>query len=200
MQRCGCLFPWADEEGAVAGNLVVIFLLVFLLQNPWQAFCADAPAGWNEVGLRMGLQADRKLEYFHQYELFAVYGLPWNWRSSSGWGLFPQLNVSAGALHSARATGFIGSMGTGLVLDNPYFGLAPEVGINVNIMDRSRFGDQDFGSILQYGAYMGLFYRFADGLKIGYRLQHISNGHIFYSTGTPNPGLDTHVIGVSWTF
>lgn len=184
----------------MARKLVALFLLFLLLATPWTGFCSEAKAGWNEIGLRMGIQADHKLAYFHQYELFAVYGLPWDWRSSSGWGLAPQLSVSAGALHEKDVTGFIGSAGTGLVLDNPRFGLAPEIGINANVLDRSRFGDQDFGSILQFGAYMGMFYRFDYGLKIGYRLQHISNGHIFYSPRTPNPGLDMHFIGVSWTF
>ncbi len=45
--------------------------------------------------------------------------------------------------------------------------------------------NQDFGSILLFGAYMGLFYRFDCGLKVGYRLQHISNGHIFYEKVHP---------------
>jgi hypothetical protein len=184
----------------VTRNRIALFLLFFLLATPWMAFGSDAQAGWNEIGLRMGIQAGHKHEYFRQYEMFAVYGLPWDWRSSSGWGLAPQLNVSAGALHVEQETGFIGSAGTGLVLDNPRFGLAPEIGINADILDRRWFGDQNFGSILQFGAYLGLFYRFDCGLKIGYRLQHISNGHIFYSTGTPNPGLDMHFIGVSWTF
>ena len=54
---------------------------------------------WQEAGVRMGIQAGPKREYFHQYEAFAVYGLPWwDWRSSSGWGLAPQLSTSAGAL------------------------------------------------------------------------------------------------------
>jgi hypothetical protein len=181
-------------------SLAILFLLLFLLSNSWPAFCSDAKAGWNEVGLRMGLQASHKHDYFHQYEMFAVYGLPWDWRSSSGWGLAPQLNVSAGALHTVHVTGFIGSVGTGLVLDNPHYGVAPEIGINANLLDRRQFADQDFGSILQLGAYMGLFYRFDCGFKIGYRLQHISNGHVFYKNGTPNPGLDTHLIGISWTF
>lgn len=186
----------------MARNLITLILLFFLLSSPCLAFCADASGGWNEVGLRMGIQAGYERGYFHQYEMFAVYGLPWDWRSSSGWGLAPQLSVSAGALNNndPEVTGFIGTVGTGLVLDKPGFGLAPEIGINANVLDRRHFGDQDFGSILLFGAYFGLFYRFDSGLKIGYRLEHISNGHIFYSEGTPNPGLDTHVIGVSWTF
>jgi len=186
----------------MARNLITLFLLFSLLSNPWQAFCAEAPGGWNEVGVRMGIQAGYEHAYFHQYDVFAVYGLPWDWRSSSGWGLAPQLSVSAGALYDndPQVAGFIGTVGTGLVLDKPHFGLAPEVGINANILDRKQYGAQDFGSILQFGAYMGLFYRFDCGLKIGYRLQHISNGHIFYSQKTPNPGLNTNIIGVSWTF
>ncbi|MDD2274068.1 MAG: acyloxyacyl hydrolase [Desulfuromonadaceae bacterium] len=38
------------------------------------------------------------------------------------------------------------------------------------------------------------------GLGAVYRIQHLSNGHIFYSNGTPNPGVDMHMIGVSWNF
>ena len=182
-------------------NLITLFLLFFLLSNPCPAFCEDKTAGWNEVGLRMGLQAGDKHGYFHLYEMFGVLGLPWDWRSSSGWGVAPQLEASVGTLHNEPdIIGFMGSVGTGLVLANPLFGLAPEIGINANLLDKRRFGDQDFGSILQLGAYMGLFYRFDCGLKIGYRLQHISNGHIFYSNSTPNPGLDMHLIGVGWTF
>ncbi|MDR3579104.1 MAG: acyloxyacyl hydrolase [Oryzomonas sp.] len=185
----------------MARNLIILFSLVYLLSNPWPAICADAPGGWNEVGLRMGLQAGYEHGYFRQYEMFAVYGLPWDWRSSSGWGLAPQLSVSAGALlDDPDVSGFIGTVGAGLVLDKPHFGLAPEIGINANFLDKRHFGDQDFGSMLLFGAYIGLFYRFDDGLKIGYRLQHISNGHIFYEEGTPNPGLDMHLIAVSWTF
>lgn len=186
----------------MARNLITMFLLFHVLSNPWQAFCADVPGGWNEVGLRMGIQTGYAHGYFHQYEMFGVYGLPWEWRSSSGWGLAPQLDLSAGALHDndPDATAFIGSVGTGLVLDKPGFGLAPEIGVNANLLGRRRLGEQDFGSILLFGAYIGLFYRFDCGLKIGYRLQHISNGHVFYGSGTPNPGLDTHQIGLSWTF
>ena len=185
----------------MARNLITLFMLFFLLSNPWRAFCEDAPGGWNEIGLRMGFQAGFEHGYFHQYEMFAVYGLPWDWRSSSGWGLAPQLYVSAGALHNEQeVNGVIGTVGTGLVLDKPGFGLAPEIGINANLLDKRHFGELDFGSILQFGAYIGLFYRFDCGLKVGYRLQHISNGHIFYDEDTPNPGLNMQLIAVSWTF
>jgi len=148
----------------------------------------------------MGIQAGPRREYFHQYEVFSVYGLPCDWRTFSGWGLAPQLSVSAGALQGNNETGFIGSVGTGLAVNKPGNGIALEAGINADLLDRRQFGKQDFGSILLFGAYLGLSYRLESGLGIGYRIQHLSNGHIFYPNGTPNPGVDMHMIGVSWNY
>jgi len=175
-------------------------LLLFLLvcMTPVSGFPAES--GWNEVGARMGLQVSSKQYYFRQYEVFAVYGLPWDWRHSSGWGVTPQLNTSLGALVNKRESGFIGSLGTAIALDKKGTGLSTDLGINANFLDRRHFGGLDFGSILQFGAYLGINYRFDNGFKIGYRIQHISNGHLMYSPHTPNPGLDMHLIGISKVF
>jgi len=54
--------------------------------------------------------------------------------------------------------------------------------------------------MLLFGAYIGLSYRFDSGFGIGYRMLHLSNGHIFYPNGTPNPGVDMHMISTSWNF
>ncbi|MDR3581468.1 MAG: acyloxyacyl hydrolase [Oryzomonas sp.] len=159
-----------------------------------------AEGGWQEVGGRFGVQAGPKHEYFHLYEAFAVYELPWDWRLSSGWGLAPQLETSAGALVGGNETGFIGSLGTGLAFNKPGNGIALEAGGNLNLLDRRQFGRQDFGSILMWGAYMGVSYRFTSRLGVGYRLQHLSNNRILYTSNTPNPGVDMHMIGVSWHF
>ena len=177
-------------------RIAAILMLQFFL------FLANAAAeeGWQEAGVRMGIEAGPKHEYFHQYEAFAVYGLPWEWRTSSGWGLASQFSVSAGALDGGNETGFIGSFGPGLAFNKPDNGIALEAGINADLLDRRQFGRQDFGSILLFGAYLGLSYRFDSGLGIGYRLLHLSNGHIFYPNGDPNPGLDMHMISVSWHF
>jgi hypothetical protein len=176
--------------------IVIILMLQFFLSMAVTTAWGD----WQEAGVRMGIQAGPKREYFHQYEAFAVYGLPWDWRTSSGWGLAPQLSASVGALQGGNETGFIGSIGTGLAFNKPGNGVAVEGGINADLLDRRHFGRQDFGSILLFGAYMGLAYRFDCGFGIGYRIQHLSNGHIFYHNGTPNPGVDLHLIGVSWNF
>lgn len=177
------------------GLKLSFFVILF-----WAPAAMAAEWGWQEAGVRMGIQAGPKREYFHLYEAFAVYGTPWEWRTASGWGLAPQLATSAGALVGGNETGFIGSAGTGLTFNKPGNGIALETGVNLDLLDRRQFGRQDFGSILLWGAYMGLSYRFASGLGVGYRIQHLSNNRILYTSNTPNPGVDMHMIGVSWSF
>jgi hypothetical protein len=94
----------------------------------------------------------------------------------------------------------MGRLGSGLTISKKGFNLVPELGINLSLLDRRQFGRQDFGSILLFGAYVGLSYHFDCGLGIGYRIQHLSNNKILYSQNTPNPGLDLHMIGVNWNF
>lgn len=173
---------------------ILMLQLVLLLAG------TTAQGGWQEGGVRMGIQAGPKHEYFHQYEAFAIYGLPWDWRTSSGWGLAPQFDTSAGALVGGDETGFIGSVGTGLALNKPGNGISVNGGGSLNLLDRRQFGRQDFGSILLWGAYVGLSYHFSSGLGVGYRIQHLSNNRILYTSNTPNPGVDMHMIEVSWHF
>ena len=188
------------RRSIMTNSLIVLFILISVLLFSRPAVCADAKGGWEDVGVRLGIQAGPKNEYFHQYEVSVTYGLPYDWRNSSGWGVAPKLNAAVGVLDGGGDTGFIGSVGTSLLFGKTGIGLKPEVGINANFLNKREFGRQDFGSILQFGAYIGFIYRFESGLGIGYRLQHISNGHIFYAERTPNPGLDMHMIGVSWLF
>ncbi len=148
----------------------------------------------------MGVQASSRDQYFHWYEAFAVHTLPWDWRSSSGWGVTPNAGFTLGALDGGGEIGFIGSVGTALILNKREPGFTTDLGINANLLDRRQFGRMDFGSILQFSAYIGINYSFKNGLKFGYRLLHISNGHIIYAERTPNPGLDMHMFGISYVF
>jgi len=174
---------------------------VISLLHIWMLFYAvTAQAEWLETGIRIGVQAGPRREYFHLYEAFAVYGLPWEWRNSSGWGAAPSFNVSAGALAGGNESGFIGGAGVGLAFNKDNAGISLDTGVGLDLMDRRQFGEQDFGSILLWGAYVGLSYRFKGGLGIGYRLQHLSNNRILYTNCTPNPGVDLHMFSVSWNF
>ncbi len=181
-------------------NSLLVIVTILMLQLFFSLAGTTAKADWQEAGVRMGIQVGPKREYFHQYEAFAVYGLPWDWRTSSGWGLATLLTTSAGALVGGNESGFIGSVGPGLVFNKRGNGVALEAGGSLNLLDRRQFGNQDFGSILLWGAYLGLSYRFANGLGVGYRIQHLSNNRILYTSNTPNPGVDMHMIGLSWHF
>jgi hypothetical protein len=180
--------------------LLIELLLIALFGGVFPVSAQSKESGWNEVGVRLGFQATTKREYLRQYDVFAVYGLPWDARHDSGWGVTPNVNFSLGILDGTGEPNFIGSAGTALVLNKKGPGLSTDLGINANLLNKRHFGTRDFGSILQFGAYIGVYYRLDSGIKIGYRLQHISNGHIFYPNGTPNPGLDLHIIGVSYVF
>jgi hypothetical protein len=180
--------------------VILAVTMLTLALNVGMAESSDSNQGWNEAGIRMGIEAGPKRSYFHLYELFAVYGLPWDYRSSSGWAVDTKLETALGALHTDAETGAMGTLGTGLTVTKKGFNLVPELGINLSLLDRRQFGKQDFGSILLFGAYFGLSYHFDCGLGIGYRIQHLSNNHILYSKNTPNPGLDLHMIGISWIF
>jgi hypothetical protein len=181
-------------------SLLIIMLIVLSIGSGFPVESVSAESGWNEIGVRTGFQVSSRFKYFRQYDAFAVYGLPWDWRWASGWGLAPTANVSLGILNGGDHNEFIGSVGTAIVLNKPEPGFSADFGLNANILNRRHFGGQDFGSLLQFGAYLGVNYQLNNGIKIGYRLQHISNGHIFYPNGTPNPGLDEHIIGVSYVF
>lgn len=111
--------------------IVLTGCIIFLLTG------TAAEADWQEAGVRIGIQAGPKHEYFRQYEAFAVYGLPWDWRMSSGWGLAPRLNLSAGTLVGGNTTGFIGSAGAGLIFNKPGSGIALEAGASFNLLDRA---------------------------------------------------------------
>jgi hypothetical protein len=180
--------------------LLIEMLLILFISSAFPASSLSADSGWNEVGVRADFQISSRFKYFRQYDVFAVYGLPWEWRGASGWGVTPNANISLGILNGGAKAEFITSVGTAIVLNKPEPGFSGDFGINANMLNRRHFADQDFGSILQFGAYLGANYLLTNGIKIGYRLQHISNGHIFYPNGTPNPGLDMHMIGISYVF
>lgn len=175
-------------------------LQICIILSLFPASGLPAESGWNEAGVRIGIQASPRRIYFRQYDVFTEYGLPWEWRGSSSWGLTQHVTASLGVLNHGKDSGFIGSVGTEIILDKHGPGFSADLGINTNLLNKRHIGIMDFGSILQFGAYLGINYRFANNLKIGYRLQHISNGHIFYPEDNPNPGIDMHMIGLSTVF
>ncbi|OGU01147.1 MAG: hypothetical protein A2079_05240 [Geobacteraceae bacterium GWC2_48_7] len=175
------------------------FLILITIYILYPTGGVAAEPGITAAGVRGGFQATPRKKYFHQYEAFARFGLPWEWRFDEI-GIAPQIELSAGNLHSNGKDGFIGSLGPNLNLD--FFDRKLDLVLGINllyIMERSYDG-QDFGNNLMFGAHIGLDYLLFSGLKAGYRFQHMSLNKILYDHNRPNPGLDMHMFSLSWQF
>ena len=150
---------------------------------------------WRSLGLRVGFNDDRNDEDFEQYEGFSTWNLPWDWRWDSGWAVGTYLEANAGVLTADGETGFVGSVGPGLIISYLEVVEIP-LGINPTIISKHDYGDEDLGGAFQFTSHIGLNVVFYDHYSLGYRLQHMSNAG-FYDH---NPGVNMHMIQLSYRF
>jgi hypothetical protein len=176
-----------------------LLLVVGLIGGVTPGWCGSPDEGWKAVGIRAGVSATTRSEYFHQYEVFAAYGLPWSLRAESGWGVALRVNASVGALHGGKETGVIGSVGPGVIVDKGGKGLAFTLGGDLYGMSRFRYGNVDLNGDPLFEGNLGVMYRFDSGPGVGYRFQHMSNGGLGRN-GSGNTGLDLHMLELSWNF
>jgi len=162
-------------------------------------FFAPIAAGemrWLDIGFRGSAYATDEREDLEQYELFASYGLPWRWDLPGGRDLSTKIEVTAGALAGGGETGLVTSLVPGLVLSSPSGRLAFDGGSSAAFLSRDKFGEQDFGLKFQFISHAGLRFKLTPKLGIGYRYQHMSNASI----SAQNPGLDLHMLQISFHF
>lgn len=177
--------------------LPVIFFLLCLAASIPNGWCQDQDEGLHTFGVRIGWMATSRDAYFHQYDAFASYGLPWSVRNDDGWGLAMQLNGSLGALHAAGETGFIGGFGPAVVFNKAGGkGVSLELGGDANFLSQDHFGRVDLDGHVLWDGHVAFVYRFAAGPGIGYQFQHMSNGGL---NGHINTGLDLHMLVLSWS-
>jgi len=153
-------------------------------------------AGWTALGLRAGIDDGRNDEDLTQFEAFALYYLPWNWKLGSDWQLASVVEMNAGALHGGGDTAFVGSVGPGLTLLSPAKTLSLLAGINPTVISEDAIGDEDLGGPLQFTSHIGLSYTVQQRFSIGYRFQHMSNAGIYSS----NPGVNMHMLEIGYHF
>ena len=178
-----------------------LLLLGALIGQAPDAWCDSADQGWKAIGVRGGVSATSRNEYFHQYVAYGTYGLPWSLRSDSGFGVALQLDAAAGMLHAGEKNGVIGSVGPAVILDKRGKGLAFRLGADVCGVNKYNFGSVDLNGNLLFDGHVGLLYRFASGPGLGYRFHHISNGGLAVGGhGGGNTGVDFHMIDLSWNF
>jgi hypothetical protein len=148
------------------------------------------------VGVRGGFQSDKSNRAFNQVEAFGNLNMPWGWDLGRGWHLQSRLDLSASWLGGRGDSSFIGTLGPSLALSQGRLPLSLDVGISPTILNNEHFGAEDFGMPLQFTSYLGLNWNFAAHWRLGYRIQHMSNGGL----ATPNPGLNMHMFALSYIF
>ncbi len=149
------------------------------------------------VGVRGGASGNQGASHnFHEVDVFLDADLPWNWDLGHKWWLYSQLDGSAGWLGSSFEDGFIGTLGPGLLLKRQDYPVSVVTGISAAMLSRYDFVEKNFGQLFQFVTYIGFNYDFGQHVRAGYRFQHMSNGGL----SAPNPGLNLHMLAVSYLF
>jgi hypothetical protein len=163
----------------------------------WGALGSEAMAlELQMLGLRGGISDHRNKEEFNQYEGFAIWNLPWTWNLASNWSLTPYIEANAGMLKGGSESAFVGSIGPGLYITGFKDKVSILMGVNPTVISKQNYGDEDLGGPIQFTSHIGIDFNIVRHFAMGYRFQHMSN-FVFYH---PNPGLNMHMIEISYLF
>ena len=173
----------------------LLFVVCFITGHPRHGHAE--PIAVRSVGVRGGVSTLPTDKFFHQYEAFTVVKLPWELRSSSGFGVATLLDATAGVLLGEGRSGLIASAGPAVTLGKTGFPLEMDIGISAAGLSRDTFGNRDFDGNLQFISHVGINFRFTRHVGCGYRLQHMSNAGL---NGSSNPGLNMHLLELDWYF
>ncbi len=147
------------------------------------------------VGVRSGVSDSRTHETYRQHEAFAEFELPCSRTCGSGWRVGIRLVAAAGLLEAAGRSGGYVSLGPGL--DVAYDGgFVFKAGILPTLLARDTYGDDDLGGSFDFTSYLGLGYRFRNGVTLGWRSSHMSNAGIQH----PTPEVNVHMIVLEYRF
>ena len=151
---------------------------------------------WLTVGVRGGIDDRLYHDDLRQVEAFASWSLPWSHRWSTGWSLTTNLEASVGALWAAGDSAWIGMAGPGVTVSPENNAVIFSLGFNPTLISRHTFGDLDLGGPIAFSTHAGVAVSVGRQLVFGYRFQHMSNANLY----TPNPGVDMHMLEVSYRF
>jgi len=155
------------------------------------------------VGPRVGMSGkspfgrDQK-EEFQQYDVAAIFGLPWAWQESTfGLKFDMRLLASAGEIAAAGTTGLMTTLVQCLAVSSPNGTVSLDVGGGAAFFSNYKFGVQNFGGPAQIVGTSGIGLNLGPGFYAGYRFQHFSSAGIY---GHPALGVDMHIVELSYQF
>jgi len=184
------VFPKRTRSGTRVSGWAVGCLLLCAVIGRAEDFRLES------VGARVGFPANWSSKDFRQAELFANWNLPWGWDLGKEWWLQSRLDFSAGWLGDQVVNGAIGTGGPTLVLGRERLPVSLEGGVSPTVLSPAEFPSKDFGMNFQFTSHIGLNWDFATHWRLSYRFQHMSNAGLAPS----NPGLNLHVLGISYLF
>jgi hypothetical protein len=151
---------------------------------------------FESVSARFGNGANKSASSFNQVDACADANLPWHWDLLGPFRIQPRLEFSAGWLTGQHLSSFVGSAGVGLLLSHHNWPLNAEAGILPTYISRSEFGFLNLGTEFQFTSHLGVSWDFATHFRLGYRIQHMSNGGL----SPNNPGLNMNIFSLSYLF
>jgi hypothetical protein len=171
-------------------------LMFFLAASPLAAGDALQILTPDKAGIRGGGSVNRKSEGFRQLELAVGYHLPWQWTLAEKWRFETGLDGSAGWLTDGDEDAAIISTGPVVEFRRVGVPLALAFGWSPTYISNYEFRKLNFGSEIQFTSHVGLNWNITRKVQGSYRIQHMSNGGF----ASPNPGLNMHILGISWVF
>jgi len=149
-----------------------------------------------EIGARGGVSFEDGDESFSQFDIFAGYRLPWEWRWWDTIDASTRVTMTASVLDGGSETGLLGTGGLELVLGLGDTGLEVRLGSAVTLMSDYTYGDEDLGGTLAFTSHIGLDYWFMEDWSVTSRVQHMSNASIY----SDNPGVNMVMLGLRYQF
>ncbi len=122
--------------------------------------------------------------------------LPWRWNLGGQWSVSTVWRAGLGWIGDERHGTVIGSTGPAVRLSLGRMPLSLIGGMSPTLVGENHIGGTDMGSAFHFTSHIGLVWQITSELELGYRIQHMSNGGL---RGV-NPGLNEHMVGVSWRF
>ena len=157
-----------------------------------------------EIGPRYGFSGKAPLlgkqqKYnFSLFDVAATFRLPWSWPlGESPWSVETRLITSAGALHAAEETGFMGTVVPDVALSGWNGFVSLDAGLGLGFFGRDKYGTQDFGGHVQIVGTTGLQIHPIPHAFAGFRLQHFSDAGLY---GSDALGVDLYIVEVGYRF
>jgi hypothetical protein len=148
------------------------------------------------AGARVGFYFDGAGSNFHEAEGFMNWNLPLALELGSSWYFQSRMDFSAGWLGDSGVNAAIVTAGLTVVLGRPRLPVSFEIGASPTVISRADFPAKDFGIPIQFTSHAGLNVDLFWNMRLSYRFQHMSNA----SLSPHNPGLNLHMVGLSYVF